>query len=133
MYMKSLPAEWIIVRNAMQSFDPPLLLRNTDQSFLTDGEVSISHIINMSSHNHLQISKILDGKALRLLRMKGHLTLKDIRFWLIYNEWNNTGKIWHGSDPYNYVSKSSTNQSILASKALTSLTTHHQEIWESQI
>jgi hypothetical protein len=82
-YLKQVPAEWIIARNAMRSFNPPLTLRNTDQSFLIDGEVSISHIINMGSHNHQQINQIFDGNALRSLRLKGLLTLKDIGTWSI--------------------------------------------------
>jgi hypothetical protein len=76
--MMQIPAEWIIARNAMRSFNPPLTLRNTDQSFLINGEVSISHIIDMGSHNHPQIGQIFDGKALRSLKLRGLLTLKDI-------------------------------------------------------
>ena len=82
-YMKSIPAEWVIARKAMKAFKPPLVLRNTDQSFLMDSEVSISHILKVSSDDHPQIAKSVDGNALRSLRSKGFLKIKDIGFWTI--------------------------------------------------
>ena len=41
-YMKSIPAEWVIAQAAMRSFNPPLLLRSMDQSFLTDSGIGQS-------------------------------------------------------------------------------------------
>ena len=81
--MKSIPAEWVIAQAAMRSFNPPLLLHSMDQSFLTDGEVSISHVLNMASEHHPQISRSIDGNTLRSLRSKGILDIKDIGIWTI--------------------------------------------------
>jgi len=80
MESRSIPAEWIITWNAMHSFDPPLVLRNKDQSFLIDasGEVSISHIINIASDYHSQLHKIIDGNV---LRSQGHSLLEDYGKW----------------------------------------------------
>ena len=60
-YMKSIPAEWVIAQAAMRLFNPPLLLRSMDQSFLTDSEVSISHVLNMASEHHLRSAGPLMG------------------------------------------------------------------------
>ncbi|KAJ7168160.1 hypothetical protein C8R43DRAFT_833238, partial [Mycena crocata] len=80
-YYKKIPASWITAHGVMSAMSPPLALRVTDQHHLLLGDVSISHVLNLCSHQHPQIANGTDGNTLRTLRGKGIRTLADIGGW----------------------------------------------------
>ena len=69
--MWSIPVGWIIAQKVLKSLPMPLSLRMTDQSFLADSEVSLSHIVNVCNHWNSQKLADLNGKILRSLLVKG--------------------------------------------------------------
>jgi len=83
-YTRSIPAGWIIAQKAMRDLPTPLSLRMTDQSFLSNGEVSLSHVVNICNHRNPQKFADLNGNTLRSLRAKGIQNLQDIGKWVIW-------------------------------------------------
>lgn len=53
-YARSIPGGWIIAQKVMRDLPAPLSLRMTDQSSLVDGEVSLSHVVNICNHRNPQ-------------------------------------------------------------------------------
>jgi hypothetical protein len=47
LHFNTIPAAWIIAQKVMGSFKPPLRLCSTDQSYVLNGEVSISHCLKI--------------------------------------------------------------------------------------
>ena len=45
---RAIPAEWITARKAMK--DLSLSLRQTDQSYIINGDVSLSHVMHVCNH-----------------------------------------------------------------------------------
>ena len=82
-YIRSIPAGWIITQKVMRDLPIPLSLRMTDQSALANGEVSLSHVINICNHWNPQNLADLNGNMLRSLHMKGIRNLQDVGRWVI--------------------------------------------------
>jgi hypothetical protein len=82
-YARSIPAGWIIAQKAMKDLPTPLSLIMTDQSFLANGEVSLSHVVNICNHRNPQKLANLNGNTLRSLRSKGIRNLQDVGRWVI--------------------------------------------------
>ena len=81
--MRSIPAGWVIAQKVMRSLPTPLSLRMTDQSFMADGEVSLSHVVNICNHRNSQKLADLNGHTLRSLWVKGIRNLHDVGRWVI--------------------------------------------------
>lgn len=81
--IRSIQAGWLIAQKVMRDLLAPLSLRMTDQSFLANGEVSLSHIVNSCNHRKSQILADLNGHTLRSLRVKGIRNLQDVGKWVI--------------------------------------------------
>ena len=82
-YARSIPAGWIIAQKVMRDLPKPLSLRMTDQSSLSNGEVSLSHVVNICNHRNPQKFVDLNGHTLRSLRAKGIRNLQDVGKWVI--------------------------------------------------
>jgi hypothetical protein len=80
-HLRSIPAAWILAQKAMK--DLSLSLREIDQSYLTEGYVSITHLIRAGCPNNSQITKVLNGTTLRPLGIK---QLRDVGTWVIDDE-----------------------------------------------
>jgi hypothetical protein len=74
-----IPAEWVTAQKVMR--DLSLSLRATDQSNITEGDVSLSHVKNVCNHLDSQAFTDITGVSLRSLRLKGIRTLKDFGEW----------------------------------------------------
>jgi len=63
----SIPAGWIIAQKVMRGLLKPLSLRMSDQLFMANGEVSLSHINICNHQNHQNSQKLADlnGNTLR--------------------------------------------------------------------
>jgi len=83
--MKYIPANWIIAQKMMQSIS--LSLRETDQSYIAKGEVSLPHVINIYNHKISTANPTMKitGTALRTLRRMNIENLRDIGKW-IFND-----------------------------------------------
>ena len=87
--IKSIPASWIIAQRMMRLTS--LSLKETDQSYIYKGEVSLTHVSNLfnlktsTDSPHLKIN----GTALRTLHRMNVKNLQDIGKW----EFNNDGTI----------------------------------------
>lgn len=79
--MSSIPASWIIAQKAMRSIS--LSLKETDQSYISKGEISLSHTINLlnvktsTGDPSLKIS----GTAVRTIQRMNVKSLLDIGKW----------------------------------------------------
>ena len=80
-FFRSIPAGWIVAQKLM--IDLSLFLRQTDQSYITQGDVSLTHVLYASDLSTLQIPSKVNGVTLRSLRLKGIQNLKDIGNWVI--------------------------------------------------
>ena len=63
--------------------DLSLSLRQTDQSSITKGDVSLSHVLHTCNHRDPQMFAGITGTSLRSLRLKGFWTLADVGEWTI--------------------------------------------------
>ncbi|KJA27645.1 hypothetical protein HYPSUDRAFT_130807 [Hypholoma sublateritium FD-334 SS-4] len=97
-YGKSLPAAWIIAQKTMRSLNPPLVLRPIDQSYWTNGDVSLSHLISLMTRSVPDIKKIINGTALLSLRAKGIRALNDVGWWESVSRDNDTNHQFWASD-----------------------------------
>ena len=80
-----IPATWIIAQSLLSATEPKLCLRLTDSSYILNGEVSISHVLNICKAHNLQI---FDGVALKCLARVGVTKMKQTGSW----KKNPTGK-----------------------------------------
>ena len=78
---QSIPSTWLTAHCTLNKLG--LSLRETDQSYITQGDVSISHIIHSCSHTCPQIPATVNGTTLRSLRLKGLRKLADVGSWAI--------------------------------------------------
>jgi len=78
---QSIPSAWLTAHQVLKKLD--LSLIETDQSYITEGDVSLSHIVCSCSHNNLQILVNVNGIALRSLQVKGVRRLADTDNWMI--------------------------------------------------
>ena len=82
-HMKLIPASWITAQKMMRSIS--LSLRETDQSYISKGEVSLTHAINLVnlkvSIDHLALK--ISGTALRTLQRMNIKNLRDVGEWEI--------------------------------------------------
>jgi len=81
--LRSIPARWIIAQKVMRGLPKPLSLRMMDQSSMANGEVSLSHVVNVCNHRNSQKLANLNGNTLRSLRVKGIQNLHDVGRWVI--------------------------------------------------
>jgi hypothetical protein len=79
--IKSIPANWIIAQKMMGSIS--LFLREMDQSYIAEGEVSLSHAINIYNHNisSENSSMKINGTALRTLSRMDIKNIRDLGKW----------------------------------------------------
>jgi hypothetical protein len=86
---KSIPTSWIVAQKMMRSMS--LTLKETDQSYISKGEVSLAHTINILNHKisteHPNLK--VNGTALRTLQRMNIKNLRDIGKW----EFNDDGTI----------------------------------------
>ncbi len=78
---QSIPSAWLTAHRMLKILD--LSLRETDQSYILKGDVSLSHLIRSCSHSHSQISATINGTSLCSLRLKGVRKLADVGKWMI--------------------------------------------------
>lgn len=76
---RAIPAEWITARKVMK--DLPLSLRQTDQSGIVEGDVSLSHVMHVCNHRDSQMFADITGTSLHSVRLKGFRTLADVGEW----------------------------------------------------
>jgi hypothetical protein len=84
--LKSIPAGWIIAQKSMAEIS--LSLKRTDQSDLTQGDVSISHIVSICNHKIPHENRTVNGNTMLSLKKKNITSLKDIGKWIIDQEGN---------------------------------------------
>jgi hypothetical protein len=79
--VKSIPANWIIAQCMMCSLS--LSLRETDQSHLAKGDVSLSHAVHIYNHkiSSRNPSDKINGTTLKTLQRMGINTIQDFRKW----------------------------------------------------
>lgn len=77
--MKAIPSSWIVAQKSMRQLS--LTLKATDQSYITKGDISLSHVVNIGNHKFPQ--KSVNGTTLLSLRRLNVLLLKDIGKWII--------------------------------------------------
>ena len=83
--LKSIPASWIIAQKTMRTIS--LSLKETDQSYVPKGDISLAHAVNIFNHKvstadqdpNLKIS----GTALRTIQRKNIMRIQDLGKWLI--------------------------------------------------
>jgi len=78
---QSIPSAWLTAHRVLKKLD--LLLIETDQSYITEGDASLSHIVHSCSHNNLQIPVNVNGIILCSLQVKGVRRLADAGNWMI--------------------------------------------------
>jgi hypothetical protein len=84
--LKNIPASWIVAQNTMANLS--LSLKRTDQSDILQGDVSISHIVNICNHKIPQDYRTVNGTTVLCLKGKDISLLKDIGNWIIDVEGN---------------------------------------------
>lgn len=87
--LKSIPASWIVAQKTMRSLS--LSLKETDQSYVHKGDVSLSHAVNIFNHkiSIANPSLKINGSALCTLQRKNIKKIQDIGEW----HFNNDGTI----------------------------------------
>ena len=86
--LKSIPASWIIAQKTMCTIS--LSLKETDQSYVPKGDISLAHAVNIFNHKvsiagqdpNLKIS----GTALRTIQRKNIMRIQDLGKWLINDD-----------------------------------------------
>ena len=86
---ESIPASWIVAQKTMRSLS--LSLKETDQSYIHKGDVSLAHAVNIFNHkiSIANPSLKINGTALRTLQRKNIKKIQDISEW----HFNNDGTI----------------------------------------
>ena len=86
---KSIPANWLIAQKMMSAIS--LSLRETDQSYIAKGEVSLSHAINLYNHKMSTAPSPtkISGTALRTLDRMNIKNIGDLGKWMF----NDNGSI----------------------------------------
>jgi hypothetical protein len=86
---KSIPSSWIEAQKIMRRLK--LSLRETDQSYIAKGEVSLSHAVNVYNHKILAQNTNLriNGTTLRTITLKNIVSIKDFGTWTF----NDDGRI----------------------------------------
>ena len=81
--VKSIPANWIIAQHVMRSLS--LSLRETGQSYIAKGDVSLSHAIHVYNHkiSSMNPSHKINGTTLRTLQRMGMNTIQDFGKWIV--------------------------------------------------
>lgn len=84
--LKSIPASWIIAQRTMRSIS--LSLKETDQSYISKGDVSLPHAVNILNHkiSTANPSLKINGTALRTLQRKNINKICDIGKWIFNND-----------------------------------------------
>jgi len=91
---QSVPSAWLTAHRQLKRLN--LSLRETDQSYIAQGDVSLSHLVRSCGHRCPQIPANVNGTTLRSLRLKGIRKLADVGEWMT----NNCGHIVvHLSEP----------------------------------
>lgn len=83
---QSIPLTWLTAHRTLKILD--LSLRETDQSYVLSGNVSLTHLIRSCIHKNPQIPKLINGTLLRCLRLKGIRRLADAGKWMIDHSGN---------------------------------------------
>lgn len=78
---QSVPSAWLTAHRALKRLD--LSLRETDQSYISKGDVSLTHVVRSCSHSHPQIPSKINGTVLRTLRLRGIRRLADAGKWVL--------------------------------------------------
>lgn len=73
-----IPATWLIAHSLLSTMTPKLSLRQTDNSHILDGEVSLLHMTNICKAHSLQV---LDGVAVNCMTRVGITLLQHIGCW----------------------------------------------------
>jgi hypothetical protein len=77
-----IPAAWIIAQKVMMILEPKMALRSIDCSHILRGEVSLSHVLNITkAHGKL----VPDGRVIKTLSSRGVMQLADIGTWQTAN------------------------------------------------
>ena len=81
--VKSIPANWIIAQHVMHSLS--LSLRETNQSYIAKGDVSLSHAIQVYNHkiSSKNLPQKINGTTLRTIQHMGINTIQDFGKWII--------------------------------------------------
>jgi len=84
--MKSIPANWIIAQKMMNSVS--LSLRETDQSYVARGDVSLTHAVNICNHKTLTENPTvkINGTALRTIQRMNIKSIRDIGKWMFNDD-----------------------------------------------
>jgi len=77
----SIPSAWLTAHRTLTNLD--LSLRQTDQSHILDGEISLTHIVHSYGNRHPSIHTDINGTTFRSLRSKGIRKLADVGKWTI--------------------------------------------------
>ena len=77
-YYRKIPPAWIIAQKTMSTMNPQLSLRLTDCSHILQGDISVSHALNICRMHEITIP---DGRALRSITSKGICKLSDAGRW----------------------------------------------------
>ena len=78
---QSVPSAWLTAHRVLKRLD--LSLRETDQSYITKGDVSLAHAVRSCSHSHPQIPAKINGTVLQTLRLRGVRRLIDAGGWVL--------------------------------------------------
>jgi hypothetical protein len=81
-YYRKIPVAWIIAHKALSTLEPKLMFRMTDCSHILHGEVSLSHILNVTKAHRKVIP---DGRTIKMLSLRGITQLADIGTWRTVN------------------------------------------------
>ena len=81
-YCKCIPTAWIIVQQYMGSNELRLALRHTDISYISSGDIAISHVLNLAKGQSIAVP---DGHAMQSITSKGIRLLKDVKQWVLLN------------------------------------------------
>src|ERR1700683_2038054 len=81
-YYQKIPAAWIIAHKAMMTLELKLALILTDSSYILCGEVSLSHVLNISK---AQGRLVPDERAVKTLSSHGVVYLANIGSWQTEN------------------------------------------------
>src|ERR1700683_1116639 len=77
-FYRKIPASWIFAQKGMSKLNPKLSLRLMDPSHIIQGDVSITHALNLcQAHGN----EVPNGHALRSIMSKGLMKLSDVGLW----------------------------------------------------
>ncbi|KAF5312013.1 hypothetical protein D9619_003843 [Psilocybe cf. subviscida] len=77
-YYAKIPATWLIAHRVMSGMSPRMALRRTDETDISNGEVSILHVLNRAQK---RLGKLTLGTAVASLRKRGINYLKEVGSW----------------------------------------------------